>query len=79
MHTVHPDSFIQDLAQLEEDELAELEHVVYVSELPWVIDSASEQSRVQGHYGQNGALTLEVLQVTSRNWNTPQLWDSSSS
>lgn len=41
LHTVHPDSFVQDLAQLEEDELAELEHAVYVSELPWVVDPES--------------------------------------
>jgi hypothetical protein len=41
IHSVHYSVFTHDLASLEEDELSELEHVVYVSELLWIVDPSS--------------------------------------
>lgn len=49
LHTIHPALFSQELAQLEDEELADLEHVAYFSDLPWLIDPTSE-SRPDTHH-----------------------------
>lgn len=41
LHSLDYSLFHQDIAQLEEDELSELEDVAYVSDLPWVLEASS--------------------------------------
>lgn len=46
IHSVDYRLFSLDIAALEDEELAELEYTVYVSELPWIVDPDSQSCPV---------------------------------
>lgn len=47
LQTLHYALFTNEIQHLEQDDLSELEHIVYMGELPWIVDVDSHITDVQ--------------------------------